>query len=102
MQETLLIRTMDWVEVGTVQERTAPVVARLCALAEQAGVEVLRPRMADLIERRRQNHHFLDTQLQRLRGELDRITTASGRLRQVVPAYRGGALAGEPRLNTAA
>ena len=102
MQETLLIRTMDFVEAVEVQERAAPVVARLCALAEVAAVGALRPRVAELLERRSQNYHFLDTQLQRLQGELNRVTTARGRLRNVAPAYRGAPALAESRLNTAA
>jgi len=101
MQETLLIRTMDFVEAVEVRERAAPLVSRLCALAEDASVTALRPRVAGLLDRSSQNHHFLDTQLQRLQGELERVSSARGRLRKVAPAYRGG-MAAESRLNTAA
>jgi len=101
MQETLLIRTMDFVEAVEVRERAAPLVARLCTLAEDAAVLALLPRVNDLLDRCSQNHHFLDTQLQRLQVELDRVGAARNRLRKLAPAYRGGASA-ESRLNTAA
>ena len=101
MQESLLIRTMDFVEAVEVRERAAPLVAQLCALAEDPLVTALQPRVAGLLDRCSQNHHFLDTQLQRLQVELDRVTAARNRLRQMAPVYRGGALA-ESRLNTAA
>ena len=101
MQETLLIRTMDFVEAVDVRERAAPLVARLCALAEDPVVTALRPHVAGLLDRSSQNYHFLDTQLKRLQVELDRVNAARGRLRKVAPAYRGGA-SGESRLNTAA
>ena len=55
-----------------------------------------------LLDRWGQNHHFLDTQLKRLQGELNRVTEARGRLRRVVPAYLGMGLPVESRLNTAA
>ena len=101
MQETMLIRTMDFVEAVEVRERATPLVARLCTLAEDPTVQQLRPRVTALLDRCSQNFHFLDTQLQRLQGELDRISAARGRLRKVAPAYRGGAPA-QSRLNTAA
>jgi len=102
MQETLLIRTMDFVEAVDVRERSAPLVAELCALAEDPAVRQLRPRVDGLLDRCSQNHHFLDGQLLRLQGELDRVTTARGRLRGVAPAYRSGGVVNESRLNTAA
>jgi hypothetical protein len=102
MQETLLIRTMDFVEAVDVQERAAPVVEKLCALAADPAVALLRGRVAGLLERYGQNYHFLDSQLNRLQSELDRVTAARSRLRSVAPAYRSGAMTTEPRLNTAA
>lgn len=102
MEETTLIRTMDFVEAVDVRERTGPLVEKLCALAAYPEVAVLRPRVATLLDRWGQNHHFLDTQLKRLQGELNRVTEARGRLRRVVPAYLGMGLPVESRLNTAA
>lgn len=102
LQETTLIRTMDFVEAVAVRERTGPVVEKLCALAADPAVAGLRPRVASLLERWGQNHHFLDTQLGRLQGELNRVNEARGRLRRVVPAYLGSAMVQESRLNTAA
>jgi len=101
MQETVLIRTMDFVEAVEVRERAAPLVTRLCALAEDPAVQTLVPRVGDLLDRCSQNHHFLDTQLQRLQVELDRVGAARNRLRKLAPVYRGGTSA-ESRLNTAA
>ncbi len=102
-QETLLIRTMDFVEAVGIRERMAPLVEKLCALARDGEVATLRPRLDGLLERCGQNHHFLDGQLERLQGELNRVTEARGRLRRLAPAYRSGrAPAGESRLNTAA
>ena len=78
-------------------------VTRLCLLAEDPSVRELQPLVAMLVDRCSQNYHFLDTQLQRLQGELDRVTAARGRLRNMAPAYRGLAAGqGESRLNTAA
>jgi len=101
MQETLLIRTMDFVEAVEVRERAAPLVVKLCTLAEDSHVAALQPRVNGLLDRCSQNHHFLDTQLQRLQVELDRVNAARKRLRKVAPAYRAGT-SGESRLNTAA
>jgi hypothetical protein len=101
-QETLLIRTMDFVEAVAVQERSAPLVEKLCALAAVPEVAALRPRVAGLVERCGQNYHFLDDQLMRLQGELTRVNEARGRLRRVAPAYGGLPVATPSRLNTAA
>lgn len=102
MEETTLIHTMDFVEAVDVRERSGPLVEKLCALAAYPEVAGVRPRVAALLERWGQNHHFLDMQLTRLQGELNRVTEARGRLRRVVPAYLGRSVAPEARLNTAA
>lgn len=114
VQETELIRTMDFIEAVEVRERSAPVVERLCELASalpgpETGDPVareLRNRLTGLLDRCGQNHHFLEAQLARLQSELDRVTEARGRLRNVAPAYGAYAaspkLAGQSRLNTAA
>lgn len=101
-QETLLIRTMDFVEAVTVRERAAPLVEKLCSLAAVPEVAALRPRVNGLLDRCGQNHHFLDTQLARLQGELTRVNEARGRLRRVAPVYGTPAIATQSRLNTAA
>jgi hypothetical protein len=101
-QETIHIRTMEFVEAVGVQERAAPLVATLCALAAEAGVATLRPRIDGLLERWGRNYHFLDTQLAQLHDELQRVAAARGRLRHVAPAYKTVAAPAESRLNTAA
>jgi hypothetical protein len=102
MEETTLIHTMDFVEAVAVRERSGPLVEKLCALAAYPEVAAARPRVAALLERWGQNHHFLDMQLTRLQGELNRVTEARGRLRRVVPAYLSQTMVSESRLNTAA
>ncbi|MFZ5494882.1 MAG: hypothetical protein ACOZE5_06035 [Verrucomicrobiota bacterium] len=101
-RETILIRTMEFVEAVALQERAAPLVEALCALAGDPEAAALRPRVASLLGRCGQNYHFLDTQLARLHGELQRVTEARGRLRRVAPAYKTASPAAESQLNTAA
>ena len=101
-EETRLIRTMDFVEAVATQERSGPLVARLCQLAMEPTVQSLRPRVSALLDRCAQNHHFLDAQLERLQGELQRVTDARHRMRRVAPAYKPLAPSAESRLNTAA
>jgi hypothetical protein len=101
-QETLLIRTMDFVEAVAVQERSAPLVEKLCSLAAAPEVLTLRARVNGLLDRCAQNHHFLDTQLAHLQGELARVNEARGRLRRVAPAYGNTPTLKQSRLNTAA
>lgn len=113
MQETVFIRTMDFIEAVTVRERAAPLVEKLCSLADElsAGspaksdplLVALYLRLDGVITRSMQNHHFLDQQLARLQVELDRVNEARGRLNHVAPVYKAGRTApGESRLNTAA
>lgn len=112
VQETVLIRTMDFVEAVEVRERAAPIVEKLCALAaDLPGPDTrdpfalaFRERLADLLDRGSQNYHFLEAQLQRLQSELDRVTEARGRLKHLAPAYQAYRRTGaaESRLNTAA
>jgi hypothetical protein len=100
-QEAVLLRSLDLVEAVQISERAAPLVEKLCALAVDPGVAVLRPRVEDLVARRRRNSVLLDAHLARLQGELRRIDEARVRLARVAPVY-GGASPTESRLNTAA
>jgi hypothetical protein len=100
-QEAVLLRSLDLVEAVQISERAAPLVEKLCALAIDPGVVTLRPRVEDLVARRRRNAVLLDTHLARLQGELRRIDEARVRLARVAPVY-GGAAPSESRLNTAA
>lgn len=102
-QETVLIRTMDFIDAVQVRERAAPFVEKLCELAPLPAVETLRPRIDGLLERSSQNYHFLEGQLTKLQHELNRVGEARGRLRSVAPAYKlGRTVTAESRLNTAA
>lgn len=101
-EETVLIRTMDFVEATAVRERAAPLVERLCTLAAEPSVQGLRARVTTVLERSEQNFHFLNAQLTRLNEELARVTEARHRLRRVAPIYRISTRPVESRLNTAA
>lgn len=101
-EETLLIRTMEFVGAVELQERAAPLVEKLCELAANPEVLALRPRVNGLLDRYGQNHHFLDSQLARMQEELNRVTVARGRLRRIAPAYARNGEASASRLNTAA
>ncbi len=102
--ETVLLRTEDFVAAVQVREQMAPVVEALCALAAHPEVLTLKPRVDTLLRYSAQNYGFLEEQLARQQEELTRVTEARGRLRHVAPAYRTTrrATAGESRLNAAA
>jgi hypothetical protein len=100
-QEGNLLRTLDFIDAVSIQERAAPLVQRLGELAAFPEVSALRPRVAELLARREQNRHFLDAQLERLQKELRRVEEARQRLAVVAPAYRAAA-APTSRLNAAA
>ena len=101
-QESILLRTLDFVDAVAIQERAAPLVDQLAALAVYPEVAELRPRVNGMIERRQQSRHFLDAQLGRLQSELRRIDEARSRLCRVAPAYVTVPRLVESKLNTAA
>jgi hypothetical protein len=86
-QESVLLRTLDFVDAVSVQERAAPLVDQLTALAIHPEVVTLRSKVTAIVERRQQSRHFLDAQLGRLQSELRRIDEARTRLARVAPAY---------------
>jgi len=101
-QESVLLRSLDLVEAVQISERAAPLVEKLCELALDPAVATLKPRVEELVSRRRRNAVLLDNHLARLQSELRRIDEARTRLSRVAPVYFGGAPTTESRLNTAA
>lgn len=101
-QESVLLRTLDFVDAVAIQERAAPLVDQLAVLATNPEVTTLRAKVKALVERRLQSRHFLDAQLGRLQSELRRIDEARSRLSRVAPAYVTMPRAVESKLNTAA
>ena len=97
-----MLRTLDFVDAVALQERAAPLVDQLSALAVHPDVAKLKNKVTSLVDRRQQSRHFLDAQLGRLQSELRRIDEARTRLAQVAPAYVTVARPVESRLNTAA
>ena len=101
-QESILLRTLDFVDAVALQERAAPLVDQLSALAFHPDVAQLKQRVASLVDRRQQSRYFLDAQLGRLQSELRRIDEARTRLSRMVPAYVTASRVVESKLNTAA
>ncbi len=101
-QESILLRTLDYVDAVALQERAAPLVDQLSALAIHPEVAQLKGKVMSLVDRRQQSRHFLDAQLGRLQSELRRIDEARTRLSRVAPAYVTAPRIVESKLNTAA
>ena len=101
-QESVLLRTLDFVDAVAIQERAAPLVDQLAALAIHPEVAELRAKVKGLVDRRQQSRFFLDAQLGRLQSELRRIDEARSRLTKVAPAYMTASRLVESKLNTAA
>jgi hypothetical protein len=102
-QESVLLRTLDFVDAVALQERAAPLVDQLAVLAGNPEVARLRGQVAAIVDKRQQSRHFLDAQLARLQSELRRIDEARSRLSRVAPAYVvPPQRAVNSRLNTAA
>jgi hypothetical protein len=101
-QEATMLRTLEFVDAVAIQERTAPLVQKLAELAAHPEVAALRERVGELLARRNQNRHYLDTELARLQVELRRVDEARLRLAGLAPAYTTGNASVRPRFNTAA
>lgn len=101
-RESVLLRTLDFVDAVAVQERAAPLVDQLSALAIHPDVAGLRDKVSRIVERRIQSRQFLDAELGRLQAELRRIDEARTRLSKVAPAYVTVERVVESKLNTAA
>lgn len=103
LQEEVLLRDEAFAEIAELREQAAPVVAKLCELAEKFTVDhVFRLRLDDLLHRGEQNLRLIDSALARRHEELLRVGEAMGRLRRVAPAYRAARTGLESRLNAAA
>jgi hypothetical protein len=101
-QETVLVRSLDLVEAAQISERMAPLVARLCELATEPAVAVLRGAVREFLGERQRSLALIDAHLARLQDELRRVDEARHRLARVAPVYSSGIIAPESRLNTAA
>lgn len=100
-RETTLLGSMDFVEAVDLQERAAPLIDRLCSLAPDPAVAVLRDRVEELVERRARNYDFLERQLRQLQADLRRVNDARNRINRIGPAY-STLQPIESQLNTAA
>jgi hypothetical protein len=103
VQEEILLREQAFVEIADLRTYAAPVVEKLCELADEFTVDsVFRLRLEDLLHRSGQNFRLLTSELARRHEELIRVGEALSRLRHVGPAYKSARSAHESRLNAAA
>jgi len=100
-RESVLLRTTNYLEAVTIQERAGPLVQELARLADQPGVDSLKERVAALMAIRMESWHYIDANLDRMQQELARINEARARLGRIAPVYaaRGAKFS---RLNAAA
>lgn len=85
-QEAVLLRAADYPGAIAVQERSAPLVARLAELA--AGADpALHARVRAIIALRAQTMARFDADLVRVRGELAALQTSERQVARVGPAY---------------
>jgi hypothetical protein len=86
-QEAVLLRAADYPGVLAAQERAAPLVERLAALAATADAAV-RTRVAAVLALRSASLDWLAGEMDRVRGELAAMESSERRVAQVAPAYR--------------
>ena len=100
-REAVVLRSTNYLEAVTIQERARPLILELARLANQPGVADLKPRVDALMEQRIASWHYIDANLGRMQDELARINEARVRLARFAPVY--GARGAKPsRLNAAA
>jgi hypothetical protein len=100
-QESVLLRSTNYLEAVTIQERAGPLVHELARLADQPGVAALKPRVDALMEIRMESWHYIDANLNRMQQELARIKEARVRLARIAPVYGANGIR-RNRLNAAA
>jgi hypothetical protein len=101
-RESVLLRSTNYLEAVTIQERAGPLFRELARLADQPGVSALKPRVDALVERRMESWHHIDANLARMQGELARINEARGRLARIAPVYGARLTKERARFNAAA
>lgn len=103
VQEEILLRDHAFLEIVDLREHAAPVVERLCTLANEFHVDsVFRLRLDDLLHRSGQNFRLLSSELARQHEEMLRVGEALGRLRGMASAQKKARTSHESRLNVAA
>jgi hypothetical protein len=85
-QEAVLLRAADYGGVIAVQERMAPLVARLAELADQTN-SALRARIRAIIARRAESLAGFEIDVARVRDELTAIKASERQVARVGPAY---------------
>ncbi|MBC7368313.1 MAG: hypothetical protein H7343_16130, partial [Undibacterium sp.] len=85
-QGASLLRAADFAGVLATQERAAPVVERLAALAPAAHVAV-RMRVETVIALRSRSLEWLAGEMDRVRAELSAMETSERQVARVAPAY---------------
>ncbi len=85
-QEAVLLRAADFSGVLATQERAAPLVERLAALATTADAAV-RTRVAAVIALRSRSLEWLAGEMERVRSELAGMEASERQVARVAPVY---------------
>jgi len=85
-QEALLLRAADFAGVLATQERAAPLVERLAALAGTADAAI-RVRINGVLSLRSRSLEWLAAEMARVREDLQTMQVSSRRVAQIAPVY---------------
>jgi hypothetical protein len=86
-QEEMYFRGGYYDLIATGRQRSGPLVADLVGLANQPGVQALRPRVEALQGRMVRHDTLLQAKLDELQGEIQRVAQARRRAARLAPAY---------------
>jgi hypothetical protein len=100
-QQSIWLRVGNCTRALAAQRRAAPLVAGLSALEGDPALDAIRPRLGELLARRRENQALLAERRKGFEEERRRLTAARERLRQL--RFYAGQTAPAPfkRLNAA-
>jgi hypothetical protein len=85
-QEAVQLRAADFPGVLATQERAAPLIGRLAALATTADAAV-RVRIAGVLALRSRSLDWLGAEMARVRDELSAMQVSRRRVAQIAPVY---------------
>jgi hypothetical protein len=98
-QEAISLQTRNFAAAISIQERAAPLVEHLAVHGPEVADELLRCRIAALLERRHETGRWLVTEIERTRQQLHAMDVNRRRVAQVAPVYGAGVSAGRRQLS---
>jgi hypothetical protein len=95
--EAACVRNDDFAAVRALQQRAAPLITQISALATQVSEAAIKNRVNELIRRRSETAAQISTRLEEVRAKLDRVNATQRNATKVGAGYAGAARSAVPR-----